>query len=100
VSHLHGLYAVLPVAGCDCDACDDAKTAREVAEAKAAYVEHCNVDVDGCTGGWDDDAGEPGGPCSDCRAYQQEAEADARRGMGGHEWHLWNDRRIAEGGRQ
>ena len=61
--------------------------------------EECNVDVDGCTGGWDDDNGEPGGPCSDCRRANDDARRDAMRGFGGVEWHAWNDRRIAEGGK-
>jgi hypothetical protein len=58
----------------------------------------CSLDSEGCTGGWDYDLDLPG-PCSACRRYEAEAMADARRSIGGVEWHAWNDRRIADGGK-
>ena len=35
----------------------------------ADFAEHCNADVRGCTGGWDDELDEPG-PCSRCAASE------------------------------
>lgn len=46
--------------------------------APAGFVEACNADDHGCSGGWDDYIDEPG-PCAACRKAEADAMADALR---------------------
>jgi len=55
----------------------------------------CNADEGHPCDAYEDEHGEPM-PCPACVKFNSESAADAKRAIGGLEWHTWNDARIKE----